>query len=243
MLQRDWIIVSNERLTEQVWQMSLAGDTTDFKAGQFVEVEVPDFFLRRPISVCNAKEGLLTLIYKVVGGGTKRMTEMKKGEKVSLLAPLGNGYNLCKSGDRPLLTGGGVGVPPLYMLARCLREQGKQVKVVLGFNTGCEVFYENAFKSLGCEVELVTMDGSYGLKGVVTDYLNDDYSYYYACGPKPMLTAVIKKLGVEGEVSMEERMGCGFGVCMGCSIETTNGAKRVCKDGPVFESRLIVERS
>ena len=222
------------------------------RPGQFVEIAVPGQYLRRPISVCDYADGVLTIIYKVVGVGTDAMSRWQAGQQVDLLVGLGNGYDLTQAGERPLLIGGGVGVPPLYMLARVLREQGKQVRVILGFNTKEEVFYEEEFRALGCEVEVTTADGSHGTKGFVTNAvmeqgtksqeprLNSLYStYYYACGPLPMLKAVMKHWGDGGEVSMEERMGCGFGACMGCSIQTTEGPKRVCKDGPVFRAQSI----
>lgn len=220
--------------------------------GQFVEIAVPGQYLRRPISVCDYADGVLTIIYKVVGVGTDAMSQWQAGQQVDLLVGLGNGYDLTQASERPLLIGGGVGVPPLYMLARVLREQGKQVRVILGFNTKDEVFYEEEFRALGCEVEVTTADGSHGTKGFVTEArmeqgiksqeprLNSLCStYYYACGPLPMLKAVMKHWGDDGEVSMEERMGCGFGACMGCSIQTKEGPKRVCKDGPVFRAAML----
>lgn len=222
------------------------------RPGQFVEIAVPGQYLRRPISVCDYADGVLTIIYKVVGVGTDAMSRWQAGQQVDLLVGLGNGYDLTQAGERPLLIGGGVGVPPLYMLARVLREQGKQVRVILGFNTKDEVFYEEEFRALGCEVEVTTADGSHGTKGFVTDAVMEQgvrsqeprlnsfcSTYYYACGPLPMLKAVMKHWGDGGEVSMEERMGCGFGACMGCSIQTKEGPKRVCKDGPVFRAATL----
>ena len=237
-------VQSNRLLAREVWEMRLVAERPTMeaiRAGQFVEIAVQGGFLRRPISVCNYTDGVFTLVYKVVGTGTQTMSHWQEGERVDMLVGLGNGYDLTKAGERPLLIGGGVGVPPLYMLARQLREQGKQVEVILGFNTAEEVFYEEAFRDLGCAVEVFTADGSYGQKGFVTDSMRAvaDCSYYYACGPLPMLRAVSQKWGDKGEVSMEERMGCGFGACMGCSIETTEGAKRVCKEGPVFSAAEI----
>lgn len=243
-------IVSNEPLTGQVWRMQLRGEKTDFRPGQFVEIQLPSFFLRRPISVCDAetiaKDGqkmtLLTLVYKVVGGGTKEMSQLPVGTGLDVLAPLGNGYDLSRAGEHPLLIGGGVGIPPLYLLARQLRAAGKNVQVVLGFNTASEAFYIREFEALGCTVYVTTADGSLGTKGFVTDVIprileqKDGYPYYYACGPLPMLRSVVRLLGTNGEISMEERMGCGFGVCMGCSIQTASGAKRVCTEGPVFKA-------
>ena len=239
-------ILSNELIAKHVWRMRLAGaEGLPIRSGQFVEIAVPGQYLRRPISVCDYAEGVLTIIYKVVGVGTDAMSKWQVGQQVDMLVGLGNGYDLSHAGERPLLIGGGVGVPPLYMLARVLREQGKPVRVILGFNTKDEVFYEEEFRALGCEVEVTTVDGSYGTKGFVTEAGLDEglrnpcSTYYYACGPLPMLKAVIGHWGEQGEVSMEERMGCGFGACMGCSIQTTEGTKRVCKDGPVFSAATL----
>lgn len=239
-------ILSNELIAKHVWRMRLAGvEGLPIRSGQFVEIAVPGQYLRRPISVCDYAKGVLTIIYKVVGVGTDAMSKWQVGQQVDMLIGLGNGYDLSRAGERPLLIGGGVGVPPLYMLARVLLEQGKQVRVILGFNTKDEVFYEEEFRALGCEVEVTTADGSYGTKGFVTEarldggLRNHCSTYYYSCGPLPMLKAVIGHWGEQGEVSMEERMGCGFGACMGCSIQTTEGTKRVCKDGPVFKTQEL----
>ena len=239
-------ILSNELIAKHVWRMRLAGaEGLPIRSGQFVEIAVPGQYLRRPISVCDYAEGVLTIIYKVVGVGTDAMSQWQAGQQVDMLIGLGNGYDLSRAGERPLLIGGGVGVPPLYMLARVLREQGKQVRVILGFNTKEEVFYEEEFRALGCKVEVTTVDGTYGTKGFVTEARMDEglrnpcSTYYYSCGPLPMLKAVIGHWGEQGEVSMEERMGCGFGACMGCSIQTTEGTKRVCKDGPVFSAATL----
>ena len=239
-------ILSNELIAKHVWRMRLAGaEGLPIRSGQFVEIAVPGQYLRRPISVCDYTGGVLTIIYKVVGVGTDAMSQWQAGQQVDMLVGLGNGYDLSRASERPLLIGGGVGVPPLYMLARVLREQGKPVRVILGFNTKDEVFYEEEFRALGCEVEVTTADGSYGTKGFVTEARLDEglripcSTYYYACGPLPMLKAVIGHWGEQGEVSMEERMGCGFGACMGCSIQTTEGTKRVCKDGPVFSAATL----
>ena len=214
--------------------MVLRGDTTGIVPGQFVEIAVPGYYLRRPISVSDIEGELLTIIYKIVGVGTAAMAKMQAGETLDILSGLGNGYDLGKAPDDVLLIGGGVGVPPLIYLAKQLRAQGKRVRVVMGFNTRQEVFAEETFADLGCEVEVCTMDGTYGKQGVVTDRIEKPAPYYYACGPMPMLRAIAKTVGTHGQMSMEERMGCGVGICVGCSIETTNGVKRVCKDGPVF---------
>lgn len=242
MKQTIFTITTNEQITTRVWRMQLLGDTNDILPGQFVNIRVEGQFLRRPISVCDAVDGILTIIYKVVGVGTEAMSHLFVGQKVDVLTGLGTGYHMDYAGNSPLLIGGGVGVPPMYMLARELRAQGKVVKVILGFNTQEEVFYEEDFKALGCEVIVTTVDGSYGVKGFVTDAVDGQQSYYYTCGPLPMIKAVLKTLGTKGEVSMEERMGCGFGACMGCTIQTTKGPKRVCKEGPVFlAEELLLE--
>ena len=239
MKQRLFEIKSNEQIAKNVYRMQLAGDTAGILPGQFVNIRVQGQFLRRPISVCNITDGVLTIIYKVVGVGTEAMRHLPIGTQLDVLTVLGNGYDLSKAGDAPLLVGGGVGVPPMYMLARQLREAGKNVRVILGFNTKDEVFYEEEFRALGCEVTVTTVDGSHGVKGFVTNAMDGQQSYYYTCGPLPMIKALINTLGTHGEVSMEERMGCGFGACMGCTIQTTQGPKRVCKEGPVFPAEIL----
>ncbi len=235
-------IKSNIALTKTVYKMELMGDVSDItSSGQFVNIKLEGLYLRRPISVNDCENGVLTIIYKVVGKGTEQMAEMKAGEKLDVLTGLGNGYDLSLSGDKPVLLGGGVGVPPLYMLAKKLIAEGKKVSVVLGFNTKDEVFCEEDFKKLGAEVYVTTADGSYGIKGFVTDALKDiEYSYFYTCGPEPMLKAVFKSTNTSGQFSFEERMGCGFGACMGCSCKTVTGYKRICKDGPVLKKEEIL---
>jgi len=235
-------ITENTPLTKTVYKMKLQGDVSDITAsGQFVNIKLDGLYLRRPISVCDCEDGVLTLIYKVVGKGTEQMAEMSAGEELNILTGLGNGYDLSPSGDKPLLLGGGVGVPPLYMLAKKLIAEGKKVSVVLGFNTKDEIFCEEDFKALGAEVYVTTADGSYGIKGFVTDAMKDiDYSYFYTCGPEPMLKAIYKASNTSGQFSFEERMGCGFGACMGCSCKTITGYKRICKDGPVLEKEEIL---
>ena len=240
MKQTIFTITENTPLTATVYRMVLTGDTDGITTGQFVNILLAGKYLRRPISVCDCVGDTLTLIYKVVGKGTAQMAAMTAGQTLDLLTQLGNGYDLSKAGDRPLLLGGGVGVPPLYMLARQLRAQGKTVSVVLGFNTKDEVFCEQEFKDLGCDVTVTTADGSYGVKGFVTDALPADYSYFYTCGPEPMLRAVYKATHTSGQFSFEERMGCGFGACMGCSCKVITGYKRICKDGPVLEKEEIL---
>lgn len=239
MKQLTFEIQSNEQIAKNVYRMQLGGDTTGILPGQFVNIRVEGQFLRRPISVCNIADGILIIIYKVVGVGTEAMSRLPIGTQLDVLTVLGNGYDLSKAGDRPLLVGGGVGVPPMYMLARQLREMGKKVRVILGFNTKDEVFYEEEFRALGCEVVVTTVDGSHGIKGFVTNALDGKQSYYYTCGPLPMIKALLQAAGTNGEVSMEERMGCGFGACMGCTIQTTQGPKRVCKEGPVFPAEIL----
>ena len=239
MKQRLFEIQSNEQIAKNVYRMQLGGDTTGILPGQFVNIRVQGQFLRRPISVCNIADGILTIIYKVVGVGTEAMSHLPVGTQLDVLTVLGNGYDLTKAGDAPLLVGGGVGVPPMYMLARQLREMGKTVRVILGFNTQDEVFYEEEFRAIGCDVTVTTVDGSHGVKGFVTNALDGKQSYYYTCGPLPMIKALIQAAGTHGEVSMEERMGCGFGACMGCTIQTTIGPKRVCKEGPVFPAEIL----
>ena len=235
-------IRSNNALTDTVYEMIVAGDTSDItNCGQFVNIQLDGLFLRRPISVCDYDEETLTLVYKVVGKGTEAMAKMLPGEKLDILTGLGNGYDLTLSGEKPVLLGGGVGVPPMYNLAKKLRAMGKAVQVILGFNTKNEIFYENEFKALGCEVTVTTVDGSYGVKGFVTTVLeNMDYTYFYTCGPEPMLKAVHKASKTSGQMSFEERMGCGFGACMGCSCKTLTGYKRICKEGPVMKKEEIL---
>ena len=234
-------IVSNTPLTDNVYKMILSGDTSAITApGQFVNIQLSGKFLRRPISVCDYDGETLTIIYKVVGKGTEQMAAMAPGETLDILTGLGNGYNLAPAGDRPVLLGGGVGVPPLYHLAKRLLAMGKEVTVVLGFNTASEIFYEQEFQALGCKVFVTTVDGSYGKKGFVTDALPEHYTYFYTCGPEPMLKAVYRATNTSGQMSFEQRMGCGFGACMGCSCKTLTGSKRICKEGPVMRKEEIL---
>ena len=235
-------IVENKALTASVYQMRLSGDTAAITAsGQFVNIKLEGKFLRRPISVCDCENGVLTLVYKVVGKGTEDMSRMNAGDRLDILTGLGNGYDLSPAGDKPLLLGGGVGVPPMYMLAKQLRAMGKQVSVILGFNTRDEIFYEDEFRALGCDVTVATADGSYGVRGFVTNAMEGmDYTYFYTCGPEPMLKAIYGASATEGQFSFEERMGCGFGACMGCSCKTITGYKRICKEGPVLRKEEIL---
>ena len=242
MKQSIFTILTNEALTSSVYRMTLEGDTSAITApGQFVNIRLEGKFLRRPISVCDWEEGKLTLVYKVVGHGTAQMAAMTPGESLDLLTGLGNGYDLSLVGAAPLLVGGGVGVPPMYGLAKHLRAMGKEVQVILGFNTKAEIFYEQEFRDLGCTVTVATADGSYGTPGFVTDALkNLSYSHFCACGPEPMLKALYAASTTSGQMSFEERMGCGFGACMGCSCKTLTGNKRICKDGPVMKKEEIL---
>ena len=242
MKQSIFTVTENRKIASSVYEMTLSGDTSAVTApGQFVNIRLDGFFLRRPISVCDCESGTLRLIYKVVGNGTQAMSKLQNSTELDVLTGLGNGYNTGKSGDRPLLLGGGVGVPPMYMLAKKLISEEKDVTVILGFNTENEVFYENEFQALGAKVLVTTADGSKGIKGFVTDAMDKvDYTYFYTCGPEPMLKAVYNKSTTSGQFSFEERMGCGFGACMGCSCKTKYGSKRICKDGPVLEKEEII---
>ena len=242
MKQSIFTIVNNVALTDNVYKMVLQGDTSAITApGQFVNLKLDGLYLRRPISVCDLEGDKLTIVYKAVGKGTEQMSYMETGEKVDVLTGLGNGYDLTLSGDKPVLLGGGVGVPPMYLLAKELLKQGKKVSVILGFNTKSEIFYEQEFENLGCDVTVTTVDGSYGTKGFVTTALETmDYTYFYTCGPEPMLKAVYKTSATSGQMSFEKRMGCGFGACMGCSCKTITGYKRICKEGPVMKKEEIL---
>lgn len=234
-------IIENTQLVSGVYRMKLKGDTSAITApGQFVNIQLDGMFLRRPISVCDVQDDVLTIIYKVVGKGTAAMSQMVDG-KLDVLTGLGNGYDLSLCGDKPVLLGGGVGVPPMYLLAKQLIAMGKKVSVILGFNKAQEVFYEEEFKALGCDVFVTTVDGSYGIQGFVTDALkNLEYTHFCTCGPEPMLKAVYKASTTSGQMSFEQRMGCGFGACMGCSCKTLTGYKRICKEGPVMRKEEIL---
>ncbi|MDE6659405.1 MAG: dihydroorotate dehydrogenase electron transfer subunit [Eubacterium sp.] len=233
-------IIENKALTKDVYKMILEGDTQYITApGQFINLKLEGKFLRRPISVCDYDDKTITIIYKVVGEGTEQMSQMAAGEEIDCLTGLGNGYDISKS-KTPLVIGGGVGVPPMYNLTKCLVADGQKPTVILGFNTASEIFYEEEFKALGVDVVITTVDGSYGVKGFVTDALPESYDYFYTCGPMPMFKAIENTVTTSGQYSFEERMGCGFGACMGCSCKTKYGYKRICKDGPVLEREEIL---
>ena len=236
-----YTITGNRELVPGVWEMTLGGDTSPItKPGQFVNIQLDGFFLRRPISVCDWDRDSLKIIYKVVGRGTEVMSGMQPGQKLDVLSGLGNGFDTARCGQRTAVIGGGAGVPPMYGLAKALLEMGKTPVAVLGFNTAGEVFYEEQFRNLGIETVVTTVDGSYGQKGFVTGALPRSYDYFCACGPLPMLKAVYSATTTSGLLSFEERMGCGFGACMGCSCKTKYGNKRICKDGPVLEKEEII---
>ena len=242
MKQEIFKIKSQQTIAKDIVKMELEGNTDGITAsGQFVNIKLDGFYLRRPISVCDYDKNSLTLIYKIVGEGTLAMSKYEEGAELDILTGLGNGYDLSKSGDAPLLIGGGVGVPPMYNLCKKLVSEGKNPTVILGFNSKCDVFYENEFAALGAKVLVTTADGSYGIKGFVTDAMDGlDYTYFYTCGPEPMFKAVYNASKTSGQFSFEERMGCGFGACMGCSCKTKYGNKRICKDGPVLEKEEII---
>ncbi len=232
----------NRLIAKNTYEWTLTGDVSHVTAsGQFVNIKLDGFYLRRPISVCDCEDGKLTIIFKVVGEGTEKMANAKVGEDFLVLTGLGNGYDTSKSGDKPLLIGGGAGVPPMYMLCKKLIAEGKKPTVILGFGSRDEVFYEDEFSKLGARVFVSTVDGSYGIRGFVTDAMAGlDYTYFYTCGPEPMLKAVYDRTETSGQFSFEERMGCGFGACMGCSCKTKYGNKRICRDGPVLVKEEII---
>ena len=234
-------LTENKRIAKNTYLAVLQGDTADIKPGQFVNIKLDGLYLRRPISVCNVEDDFLTLIYKAVGTGTEQMATTEPGKTWQILTGLGNGYDLTLSGDRPLLIGGGAGVPPMYMLCRELIKDGKKPIVILGFGSADEVFFKEDFETIGAKVLVTTVDGTAGIKGFVTDAMSElDYTYFYTCGPEPMLKAVYDKSTTSGQFSFEERMGCGFGACMGCTCKTKYGNKRICRDGPVLVKEEII---
>ena len=242
MKQGIYTVVSNTALTDSVYKMVLEGDSSAITApGQFVNLTVEGLYLRRPISIFDWDDTTITIIYKVVGEGTEKMAKWEAGYKCDVLTGLGNGFDMSKSGDEPVLIGGGVGIPPMFGLAKRLIAQGKKVKVILGFNKENEIFCKEDFEAIGAETFVTTVDGSVGIKGFVTDALRDmSYTYFYTCGPMPMFKAIENTAVTSGQYSFEERMGCGFGACMGCSCKTKYGNKRICKDGPVLEREEII---
>ena len=241
MKQANLTIEKNEKLTADVFRMVLSGDVSGVtNPGQFVNIAIDGFYLRRPISACDKECDTITLIYKVVGDGTRAMSGMKEGSVLDTLTGLGNGYSPENAGPAPLLIGGGVGVPPLFWLCKELIKKGALPSVILGFNTADEIFLEDEFRALGVPVTVTTADGSRGVRGFVTDAIGGDHSYFYACGPLPMLRAVAEATSFPGEMSFEERMGCGFGACMGCSVMTKSGPVRVCRDGPVIKKEDVI---
>ena len=242
MYQGIYEIKSNTQLTDSIYEMVIIGDTSSVTApGQFINIKIDGFYLRRPISICDYNENTITIIYKVVGEGTAVMSKMKAGDTLDILCGLGNGFDTSKSSEKPVLIGGGVGVPPMYNLCKKLVAEDKEVTVILGFNKKDEIFYEDEFKKLGADVKVTTVDGSYGIKGFVTDALKEtEYTYFFTCGPMPMFKAIESTATTSGQYSFEERMGCGFGACMGCSCKTKYGNKRICKDGPVLEREEII---
>ncbi len=244
MIQGIYTVKENYKIANDVYKMVLLGDSSAITApGQFINIKLEGLYLRRPISICDYSEGSITIIYKVVGKGTEQMSKMTGGEALDVLVGLGNGFDTTKGGQVPLLIGGGVGTPPMYGLAKQLVSEGKKPTVILGFNTAGDVFYEEEFKTLGVKTFIATADGSVGVKGFVTDamkQLTEDYTYFYTCGPLPMLKAVYDATNTSGELSFEERMGCGFGACMGCSCKTKYGNKRICKDGPVLVKEEVI---
>lgn len=241
MLQQSLKILRQTQLTDDIYRLEFTGDPRAFTApGQFLNIRLDGLFLRRPISVCDLSDDTITIIYRIVGKGTYTLSKFEPGTVLDVLTGLGNGFDLSRSGDRPLLVGGGVGVPPLYYLAKRLAGYGRDVRVILGFNSMRDVILADEFRALGCETTVTTVDGSFGVRGFVTDALAPGRSYFYACGPEPMLKALCRVTDISGELSFESRMGCGFGACMGCSCETIAGPKRICKDGPVMRKEEIL---
>lgn len=242
--QGSYVIAENIRLTPTVFRMRLSGDTSSIaRPGQFINIALDGLFLRRPISICDYDTESITIIYKVVGRGTRQMSKMRCGETLDCLVGLGNGFSTDNAAQQPLLVGGGVGLPPMYNLCKRLIAEGKTPQVVMGFNSASEVFYRSEFETLGVDVFCATADGSAGTQGFVTDAIKEcglKFDYIYACGPIPMLRALCESCATQGEFSFEERMGCGFGACMGCTCKTKYGNKRICVDGPVLKREEII---
>lgn len=242
MTQGFYEILSNVSIAKDIYEMVLGGDTSAITApGQFINIKIEGFYLRRPISICDWDEKTITILFKTVGDGTYKLSGMKAGEKLDILVGLGNGFDPAACGNAPLLVGGGIGTPPMYGLCKKLLKMGKKPSVILGFASEADVVYEEKFKELGVETRIATVDGSYGTKGFVTNAMDAlDYDYFYACGPIPMLHALCDATNTSGEVSFEERMGCGFGACMGCTCKTKYGNKRICRDGPVLKKEEVI---
>jgi len=236
-------IINHTQLTENVFKLIIEGNTSTVKrAGQFVNIQIDNFYLRRPISVCDYDDNTITLIYKILGEGTEALSKYRVGDYLDLLVGLGNGFNVDAECQKPLVIGGGVGVPPLYNLTKKLLEKGKNPTLVICFNTEKEIFLYNEFKNLGLNVFVATLDGSFGTKGYFSNVIKENclnYDYYYACGNLPMIKNIHSFMQVEGQISFEERMGCGFGGCMGCSIKTRNGYKKVCTDTVLLSNEVI----
>ncbi|MBQ5783050.1 MAG: dihydroorotate dehydrogenase electron transfer subunit [Oscillospiraceae bacterium] len=238
-----YTIGENTKIAKDVYLMTLYGDTSFITApGQFINIQLDGFFLRRPISICDWDKEKIVIIYKVVGAGTEAMAKMTNGQTLDVLTGLGNGFTINADSETPLVIGGGVGTPPMYNLAKQLIAQGKKPTVILGFTSADDVFYEKEFAALGCDVYVTTNDGSYGTKGFVTDVIKNlsGFDYFYTCGPEPMLKAIAGATECSGQLSFEERMGCGFGGCMGCSCKTLTGNKRICKEGPILVKEEII---
>ena len=243
MKQSFYTIRENVNLAPDTWRMVLEGDTSAITApGQFLNIKLAGHYLRRPISISDWDDTTVTIIYKVLGMGTEEMTHLPAGTELDILTGLGNGFSTEKSGPKPLVIGGGVGIPPMYNLTKKLLGEGKKPVVILGFNRKEDIFYKDEFEALGAEVLVATADGSFGIPGFVTDAVStvSDYTYFFTCGPLPMLEALDKVVKTSGQYSFEERMGCGFGACMGCTCKTKYGHKRICKDGPVLEREEVV---
>ena len=241
MKQGIFTVTENSPLTDRVLRLVLRGDVSVIeRPGQFVQLRLDGLFLRRPFSVCDRDTDSFTILFETVGKGTAKLREIQPGAKLDALTGLGNGFDLNACGDAPLLIGGGTGVSPLYWLAKALLKQGKGPTALLGFNTAGDVFYENEFRALGVETVVTTVDGSYGVKGFVTDAMDREYTGFYTCGPEAMMKAVCEHTDKPGQLSFDKRMGCGFGACMGCTVKTTNGLKRICKDGPVLSSGEVL---
>jgi dihydroorotate dehydrogenase electron transfer subunit len=228
-------VTANEKILHDVYFMRLSGDCSGIsRAGRFIDIRIEGFFLRRPISIYDYTDKYVDILYKTVGAGTDALAETPAGAELDVLLPLGNGFDISKRGGKNLLVGGGIGLPPIYSLAKEFVSQGMQPVVIAGFNTSADILPMERFHEIGIDPVIATADGSVGVKGFVTDAMKlEDYDYVFCCGPKPMLKAVYDA-SPDGQFSFEERMGCGFGACMGCSIETKHGPKRVCADGPVF---------